>query len=276
MRLGGPIDEKQDPAAWVAAIKRAGYRAAYCPLAPGADAATIRAFAAAAAAADIAIAEVGAWSNPLSPDAAERAKALAKCKGCLALADQIGACCCVNIAGSCGAKWDGPCPADLTPATFDLIVASVREIIDAVKPVRTFYTLETMPWMYPDSTETYAALVAAIDRKAFAVHFDPVNLVNSPERCFRNGDLIQEFIARLGPAIKSVHLKDIVLHDNLTVHLAEARPGTGALDYRTLLQKLAPLGSDLPIMLEHLRTAEEYQQAADHVRSVAAGLSLCV
>lgn len=276
MRLGGPIEGNQDPGAWVAAVKRAGYHAAYCPLAPGADAATIRAFAEAAAAADIVIAEVGAWSNPLSPDAADRAKALEKCKQSLALADQIGADCCVNIAGSRGAKWDGPCPADLTPATFDIIVASVREIIDAVKPTRTFYTLETMPWMYPDSAESYAALLKAIDRKAFAVHFDPVNLVNSPERCFRNGALIKDFIARLGPAIQSVHLKDIRLHDNLTVHLSEVCPGTGMLDYRLLLQELARLAKDLPVMLEHLCTAVEYQQAAGHVRSVAAGLSLCV
>ena len=71
------------------------------------------------------------------------------------MADEIGARCCVNIAGSRGAKWDGPHPADLTPETFDLIVQSVREIIDAVKPTRAFYTLETMPWMYPDSADSY-------------------------------------------------------------------------------------------------------------------------
>ena len=69
MRLGAPIFESYaDPDAWIAAVQRRGYRAAYCPVKPGADAATIRAYAEAAERADIVIAECGAWSNPLSAD----------------------------------------------------------------------------------------------------------------------------------------------------------------------------------------------------------------
>jgi sugar phosphate isomerase/epimerase len=270
MRLGAPIfGPSTDPDAWIAAVQRRGYRAAYCPLKPDADAATIRAYARAAERADIVIAEVGAWSNPLSPDADTRAAAIAKCQASLALADQIGARCCVNIAGSRGAKWDGPHPADLTPETFGLIVQSVREIIDAVKPSRTFYTLETMPWMVPDSADSYLALIAAIDRKQFAVHLDIVNLICSPQRFFDNAGLIRECVAKLGPQIKSCHAKDIALADRLTVHLDEVRPGLGGLDYRTLLRELAGRDPDLPLMLEHLPDPEEYDQAAAHVRAVA-------
>ncbi len=270
MRLGAPIFEPyHDPATWIAALQRRGYRAAYCPLKPDADAATLRAYARAAAAADIVIAEVGAWSNPLSPDEATRAAAIAKCQAGLALADAIGARCCVNIAGSRGPKWDGPHPADLTPETFDLIVQTVREIIDAVKPTRTFYTLEPMPWMYPDSADSYLALLRAIDRPQFAVHLDIVNLVNSPQRFFTNADLIRECVAKLGPWIKSCHAKDILLADRLTVHLDEVRPGLGGLDYRTLLRELDALDPDLPLMLEHLPGQEDYDAAAAYVRAVA-------
>ncbi len=270
MRLGAPVFEPYDhPDAWIAAVRRRGYRAAYCPVKTDADDATIRAYARAAEAADIVIAEVGAWSNPLSPDAATRAAAIAKCQAGLALADAIGARCCVNIAGSRGPKWDGPHPADLTPETFDLIVQTVREIIDAVKPTRTFYTLEPMPWMYPDSADSYLALIAAIDRPQFAVHLDIVNLVNSPQRYFANAGLIRECAAKLGPWIKSCHAKDILLADRLTVHLDEVRPGLGGLDYRTLLRELNALDPDLPLMLEHLPGQEEYDQAAAYVRAVA-------
>jgi len=63
---------------------------------------------------------------------------------------------------------------------------------------RTVYTLETMPWMYPDSADSYLALLRAIDRPgAFGVHLDPVNLVNSPERFFRNADLLRDCFAKL-------------------------------------------------------------------------------
>ena len=269
MRLGGPIFEKCDtPESWVRAVTKAGYRAAYCPISPEQDEASAAAYAEAARQADIVIAEVGAWSNPLSPDEPTRTKALDHCKRNLALADHIGARCCVNIAGSRGAKWDGPCKDDLTDSTFQLIVETVRDILDAVKPTRTFYTLETMPWMYPDSADGYLRLIKAIDRDRFAVHLDPVNLVCSPQRCFNTTALLKECFHKLGRQIKSCHAKDIVLRDKLTVHLDEIRPGLGLLDYRTYLRELAKL-DDVPLMLEHLPAEKEYLQGAEHIRAIA-------
>ena len=52
------------------------------------------------------VAEVGAWSNPLSPDETTRTAAVELCKRRLALADRVGARCCVNIAGSRSENWD--------------------------------------------------------------------------------------------------------------------------------------------------------------------------
>lgn len=275
MRLGGPVFSKAgDPESWVSAVTAEGYRAAYCPVAPDTDDQTVDAYAEAARRADVVIAEVSAWSNPLSPDRETAAAALEHCKASLALADRIGACCCVNIAGSCGEKWDGPHAADLTEATFDRIVAVVREIIDTVKPARTFYTLEAMPWMYPDSAEAYLRLIKAIDRKAFAVHLDPVNLVCSPQRYFSNRVLIEECFAKLGAYIKSCHAKDIVLREDLTVHLDEVRPGRGHLDYGAFLRALDRLDADVPLMLEHLADEGDYRVAASHVREVAAAEGL--
>jgi sugar phosphate isomerase/epimerase len=217
----------------------------------------------------VVIAEVGAWSNPLSPDEKTRHSALAKCQAQLALADEIGARCCVNIAGSRGQQWYEPHPDNLTSATVDLIVETVRTIIDAVKPKRTFYALEPMPWIYPDSADSYLALIEAIDRKRFAAHFDPVNLVNSPQRFYNNSALIEECFKKLGPYIKSCHAKDIFLANKLTVHLDEVRPGLGNLDYGVFLQELNKLDPDTPLMVEHLETEEEYGAAVDHIRSVA-------
>jgi len=273
MRLGGPLFEPYtDPDGWVTALKALDYRAAYCPeLTAGY---TPKDFANAAHAADIVIAEVGVWNNPLSRDEAARKDAIRVCQEKLALADEIGAVCCVNIAGSRGSKWDGPHPDNLTPETFALIVDTVRTIIDAVKPKRTFYTLETMPWMYPDSTESYLLLVNTIDRPSFAVHFDPVNLICSPQRYFTNAAFIGEFIAVLGPRIKSVHAKDIILRDHLTTHLDEVQPGLGALNYRNLLRELSHLDANLPLMVEHLPGEEEYKQAAVFIRSVAAEIDV--
>ena len=163
---------------------------------------------------------------------------MAHCKKQLALADAIGARCCVNIAGSRGAQWDGPHPDNLTEATFDLIVEMVQDIIDAVQPSRACYALETMPWMYPDSPDSYLRMLKAIDRPQFAVHLDPVNMISSPQRFFSNGDFLRECFAKLGPHIKTCHGKDIALGGRLTVHLDEVRPGLGGLDYHTFLTEM--------------------------------------
>jgi sugar phosphate isomerase/epimerase len=271
MRLGGPVFEKSlSPDSWAAAVKKLGYSAAYCPVGHDAPDELVKSFAAAAKKEDIVIAEVGAWSNPLSPDEAKRSEALALCRNQLALADRIGARCCVNISGSRGAQWDGPHPDNLTPATFDLVVQTVRSIIDAVKPKRSFFTLETMPWMFPDSAESYRKLLKAVRRKQFAVHFDPVNLICSPQRYYDTAGLIRDFVTKLGKHIKSCHAKDVILHPKLTTHLDEVRPGLGGLDYAAYLSAVAKLDDDLPVMLEHLHTAEAYEEAAKYLRSAAA------
>ncbi|MFT5085978.1 MAG: sugar phosphate isomerase/epimerase [Candidatus Latescibacterota bacterium] len=270
MRIGGPIYQKySNPTEWVAAVHDKNYRAAFCPVGLDAEASEIAAYAQAALDADILIAEVGAWSNPLSPDPEVREAALEKCRKSLALAEAIGARCCVNISGSRGAKWDGPHAEDISEETFALIVETIQNIIDAVEPKKTHYTLEAMPWMYPDSPQSYLRLFQEINREANAVHLDPVNLINSPRRYFNNADLIRDCFAQLGPHIRSCHAKDILLQGQLTVHLDEVRPGLGALDYRTFLRELDQLDVDTPLMLEHLPNEGEYDAAAAYIRAIA-------
>jgi sugar phosphate isomerase/epimerase len=277
LRMGSPIFEKFDgPDKWVQILKSLGYRAAYCPVGTDADDNLVKAYADAAKKADIVISEVGAWCNPIDPDEKIRKEAMEKCRRHLVLADRIGANCCVNVSGSRNPKhWAGPHQDNLTPQTFDLIVETTRTIIDDVKPTRTFFTLEAMPWSYPDSPDSYVRLLKAIDRPRFGVHLDPVNFVVSPQVYFNNGAMIRDCFAKLGPSIKSCHAKDIIINEEIyTPHLDELRPGLGKLDYATYLKELSRF-PDTPLMLEHLPNAEEYKRAADYIRSVAAqnGLS---
>lgn len=271
MRLGGPLFKPfDDPGGWIAALTYHGYTAAYCPLKDATNADLVRAYADAAQKNDIVIAEVGAFgNNPICPDDQIRKKGIETCAAKLALADEIGARCCVNVAGSRSDQWAGPHEDNYGDDTFDLIVQSVRTIIDAAKPKRAFYALEMMPWIYPDSPDSNLELIRAIDRPQFAVHLDPVNIINSPRRYYKNADLIRNCFVKLGPYIKSCHAKDILLHDKLTVHLDEVRPGLGNLDYRTFLTELTKLDPDTPLMLEHLKGEAEYAAAAEHVRGVA-------
>ncbi len=276
IRLGGPLfDSYDEPGQWAELLRRSGYRAAYCPVKPSAEINLIKAYEEAATQHDIVIAEVGTWSNTISLIPGEAEAAVEKCILGLHLADQIGAMCCVNISGSKNeTNWAGPHKDNLTPEVFDQVVETTRKIIDAVKPRRSYFALEAMPWSFPDSTETYLQLLKAVRRKHFGVHLDPVNMIRSPREYFNNGALIKEMFKQLGPHIRSCHAKDITLReDNYIPQMDELRPGLGNLDYTVFLRELAKL-KEIPLMMEHLKSAEEYELAARYIRSVGKSIRL--
>jgi sugar phosphate isomerase/epimerase len=265
LRLGGPVFAEYDgPDEWVRALKKLGYNAAYCPVDANEDNDVVKAYENAARKADVIIAEVGVWNNPLDPDEKKRKSAFEYCCKQLDLADRIGAKCCVNV---CGKRGEGV--INLTDETFDMIVEVVRAIIDQVNPKRSYYALETLPKRFPDSVDSYVRLIKAIDRKGCAAHLDPVNLINTPRRYYSNGDLIRECFAKLGPYIKSCHAKDIKMLPGFPVNLQECQPGLGELDYVTYLKEVSKLSPLPPLMLEHLQEPEEYRDAAKYIRSVA-------
>lgn len=269
--LGGPVFlQSDDPVELAREHKRLGYRAAYCPNAKAGDTARIAAIHDAFTKEHILLAEVGAWSNPIDPDDGKREKAIAYNIERLQLAEEVGARCCVNIAGSRNPDvWMGPHEANFSRHIFDLIVETTRRILDAVNPRRTRYALEMMQWQPPDSPDSYLELLRAIDRPALAVHFDPVNIIWSPRAYYNNGALIRECVAKLGDKIVSAHAKDTVMTAEAVVVIRECRPGMGKLDYATFLRELARIPRPIPLMLEHLPNAEEYDRAAAHLRAVA-------
>lgn len=270
IRLGGPVfNAPADPEALAKAHRDLGYAAAYCPNVSLQDAAGLRAVREAFAKHDVVIAEVGRWVNLLDSDAAKRAANLKLVTEGLALADEVGARCCVDIAGSFNETiWYGPHPDNLSPRFFEAAVENARRIIDAVRPKRAKFCYEMMGWALPDSPDAYVRMLKAVDRPAFGVHLDPCNLVNSPERFYRNADLLNECFDKLGPWIASCHAKDLAWNVEMNVHFREVVPGQGQLDYATFLRRLAALPHQPPLMLEHLATAAEYDQGRQHIATV--------
>lgn len=263
MRFGGPVHvESDDPEEVARAHRKLGYRAGICPQVDLKDSERIKEIQKTFAANDVVIAEVGAWCNMLAPDAEEREKNLDYVISRMQLAEAVGALCCVNIAGSFNpAWWDGPHPDNLSDKALEMTVENVRRILDMVQPKRSFFALEMMPWALPDGPDSCLELLRAVDRRQFAIHFDPVNIINSPSRYYNNSAVLRECFQKLGRWIVSCHAKDTLLHERLTVHLDEVRPGTGALDYDTYLRELDALPGEVPLLLEHLPSEEEYALA---------------
>jgi sugar phosphate isomerase/epimerase len=275
MRLGAPIfTDSRDPEELARAHREAGYRAAYCPeWLSVEDTEAVGAVRAAYARHDVVIAEVGAWGNLLHVDTAERTKNQLRVIERLALAEEIGARCCVDYTGTYGEGWFHP--RNLSQYAFDDIVQIVRHILDEVKPARTTLAIEMMPSVHPESPDDYLRLIEAVDRPGqLAVHLDPVNLVDSPRRYYDTGAVIRECFEKLGPLIASCHAKDVTIGPGFVIHLDECRPGTGTLDYRTYLTELSRLPQEPPLMVEHLPNEAEYLLARDFLVSVASELGL--
>ena len=276
IRLGGqgvpcPSDDPKDLAR---AHREFGYSAAYCPGCKLDDKERIKAIIDAFAAEDVVIAEVGAWGNQIPPDEAERQKKFENVCERLALADEVGARCCVDYLGTPVPNSQiGPHPDLVGQWGFDMAVEVVRKVLDEVKPTRAKLTLEMMQWMPPDSAEQYLELIRAIDRPGFAVHLDPVNIIVSPRMYYSTGEVVKRCFDLLGEYIVSCHAKDLALRDTLALHLDEVPMGTGNMDYRVHLTELDKLPQTPPLMLEHLK-AEQYPAARDHILGLGEELGL--
>lgn len=216
------------------------------------------------------IGEVGIWKNPIAPDPAERAAAIEYSKARLALADEIGANCCVNVAGAAGPEWAGYYPENYSDDTYALLIDTIRGIIDAVRPRRTFYTVEPMQWMHPDSPDDCLQLMRDIDRRAVGVHLDCANMINGIERYRNRAAFVEECFRKLGAHVKSIHAKDVALGPESPCCLREVEPGKGGMDFAQTLRLAHGLSPDMPVFVEHLPDLDTYRRAVGHLRRTAA------
>lgn len=270
MRIGGEIKKSyNNPREWLLRIKELGYSAVHAPIGYEADDQLKRAYIDCAKDNNILIGEVGVWRNPISLDEIEAKRNIEYCKERLALADELKANCCVNITGSRGEIWDGFYKENYDEDVYTLIVDTTRDIIDSVNPKHTFYTLEPMPWMVPDSPDSYLKLIKDIDRKAFGVHLDFTNMINSPIRFLKSEEFIEECFKKLGAYTKSIHAKDVIMEKAYPCVIKELMPGKGKLNYRRIVHLIDKLGEDIPVFVEHLDTHEEYLEASSYIREVA-------
>lgn len=273
MRLGtsSPLDHSSAED-WAANQVKLGCGTVNFPVSSDEPEEKIIAYKNAADKAGLTIAEVGIWRNALSPDPDERRKNVDYSVNQLRMADFIGARCCVNVAGAFGPIWDGGYRENFSEEARRETVRMVREIIDRADVKHAYFTLEPMPWMIPTGPDDYLKLIEEVDRERFAVHMDIFNMVNSADRYFFAREFVEECADKLGDRIKSCHLKDVHLSEAFTLRLEECGPGDGEFPIRYYAEKMHEIDPDMPMILEHLSTDEDYLKYLAYLKEELHGL----
>ena len=255
------------PEEWAETHKALGLKSVVFPVDCNAEEKLIMRYKEAAEKNGLLIAEVGIWRNTLAADLAEREKWIDYAIRQLKMADKLGAACCVNVVGTpYGPRWDGGYRQNFSQELWQLAVKMIQRIIDEAKPVHTKFSIESMPWMIPSSPDEYLHLIKDVNRKEFGAHLDVVNMITSPERYFFNDKFLEECFSKLKGKICSCHLKDIHLKEEYTFQLEECACGEGTLDLELFAKLATAENAQMPMIIEHLSTDEEYLASLKYVQ----------
>ncbi|MBO5606879.1 MAG: sugar phosphate isomerase/epimerase [Treponema sp.] len=259
----------ESPEQWAEKMSDIGARAVVFPVDHTAGENTIDAYKNAAEKNNLVIAEVGVWKNTLAADLSEREKWIDYAVNQLRMADYIGARCCVNVVGTpCGPRWDGGYRGNFSKEIWNEAVKMIQKIIDTASPKRTKYSIESMPWMIPTGPDEYLRLMEDVGRSEFGAHLDVVNMITSPRRYFFNDDFLNECFEKLSGKICSCHLKDIHLAEEYTFRLEEVACGKGSLDLKLYAELATKEDKDMPMIIEHLDTDEQYLESLKYVQNL--------
>lgn len=270
MRLGVSTSfNAKNPEEWVKSQCDIDCKSVVFPLDCSASKSLVDEYVQAAKENDLMIAEVGIWRNAIASDINECNENLEYSIGQLELAEYIGARCCVNVAGAAGAagcRWDGGFKENFSTNTWEKTVSMVRKVIDEVKPVKTFFALEPMPWMIPTGPLEYLKLIDCVERDRFAVHMDIINMISNPERFFFPEEFMDNVFDLLGNRIKSCHIKDIRLLEGYTFQLEECGCGEGVFPLEYYAKLINKVDENMPVIIEHLSTDDEYVKSMKYVK----------
>jgi len=268
MRLGISSKEGcEDPVAWAKRLRKIGCGCVVFPVDYTQGEAMIEKYVKAIKEEDLVIAEVGVWKNVLALDEQEQKKAREYCRGQLRLADKIGANCCVNVAGAIGEFWAGAYKENFSKTTWKRTVASIQEVIDEVNPQNTYFTIEPMPYMIPMNPDQYLELIEDVNRDQFAVHMDIFNWITDPTKYFFHEEFMEECFDKLGPYIKSCHLKDTLLLKEPNCQIKEVKCGEGTINLEKYVQLANKYNVEMPMIIEHLKNDKEYLDNLAYVRT---------
>ena len=121
--------------------------------------------------------------------------------------------------------------------------------------------------MIPSNPDEYVKMINDVNRREFGAHLDIVNMITSPQKYFFNDEFLKECFQKLKGKICSCHLKDVILKQEYTFQLEETACGKGILNLELFAELATRENPDMPMIIEHLTTDEEYIQSVKYVQN---------
>ena len=201
------------------------------------------------------VAVLGCYINPTNPIESKRQAEVAKFIEHLKYARAIGA----DMVGTETGRFDPKLkhnPATYTEAGYQLLLKSMREIVDAAEKLGVIVGVEGVATHTLYSPEMMLRFLRDIDSPNVEVILDPINLLD--EKNYTNQDkIIDRAFELYGDKISVMHIKDFKLE-----HV-----GDGLFNYETTLRNLKFKKPYITMLLE-CSTPERYHSDCEYLQKI--------
>ncbi len=208
------------------------------------------------------VAVLGCYINPTNPIESKRQAEVAKFIEHLKYARAIGA----DMVGTETGRFDPKLkhnPATYTEAGYQLLLKSMREIVDAAEKLGVIVGVEGVATHTLYSPEMMLRFLRDIDSPNVEVILDPINLLD--EKNYTNQDkIIDRAFELYGDKISVMHIKDFKLEDGT---LKFEHVGDGLFNYETTLRNLKFKKPYITMLLE-CSTPERYHSDCEYLQKI--------
>lgn len=139
-----------------------------------------------------------------------------------------------------------------TQETFDVLVQSCQQIARTAEQEGMTLAIEGHVSSTLDTPQRVRDLLDAVGAPALKFSMDPVNFVGTVADVYDTSRVINALFDVMGRDTVILHAKDCALQDGHVVHIDEVLLGTGTMDYRLLLSRLASECPAAWVLIEHL------------------------
>jgi sugar phosphate isomerase/epimerase len=179
-----------------------------------------------------------------------RAQAVRTLREALRVAGQLGAASIDTGPGSVSPNgpW-APDPYNFTPRAQEQLVTSLRECVSAAEEHGVRICVEGHHLVTLRNASVTRDVIDAVDSPWVKIDFDPANWITL-EMIYDSGAAIESMFELLGTRIASAHTKDLLLRDDMMVHIDYCPTGKGIVDHGALLRGMERLDPQAPVIIE--------------------------